>query len=256
MLTLFGASASVEYDADNGVPARERFPMNSALALFVHMATTPPPVPAGDNPIMQGLVWVATHFVGLFKASGDALMGLITGILPMVIVLLTLMYAITTWVGEARMTRAIQWSARYAITRYTLMPIIAVIFLTNPACYAFGIYLPERQKPAFYDAAVSFVHPVTAFFPHANAGEIFVWAGVAAGVLKADPGSYARLALLYFLVGIVVIFIRGVTTEWITKLMIRRGGLTEVFDEYDKAFAKPKKRISTKTTAATAEGVA
>ena len=230
--------------------------MNSVLALSVIMADPPPPVPAEDNPIMQGLVWVATHFIGLFNASGDALMGLITGILPLLIVLLTLMYAITTWVGEARMTRSIQWAARYAITRYTIMPIIAVIMLTNPACYAFGIYLPERQKPAFYDAAVSFVHPVTAFFPHANAGEIFVWAGVAAGVLKASPESYPKLALLYFLVGIVVIFIRGVTTEWITRLMIRRGGLTDVFDEYDRAFLEASKRKTSKTTGATAEGVA
>lgn len=222
--------------------------MNSTLAIFVNMADSPP-VPAGDNPIMQGLVWVSTHFIGLFTASGDTLMGLATGILPLLIVLLTLMYAITTWIGEERMTGAIQWSARYAITRYTIMPIIAVIMLTNPACYAFGIYLPERLKPAFYDSAVSFVHPVTAFFPHANAGEIFVWAGVAAGVLQAGtPEQYATLALLYFLVGIVVIFIRGMMTEWITKLMIRRGGLTEVFDEYDKAFIRLGKQTPVTTT--------
>jgi glucitol/sorbitol PTS system EIIC component len=232
--------------------------MNGALALVVHMAAAPPPVPASDNPIIQGLVWASTHFIGLFNASGTALVGLITGILPTVIVLLTLMFAITTWVGEARMTRAVQWSARYAVTRYTLMPIIAVIFLTNPACYAFGVYLPERQKPAFYDAAVSFVHPVTAFFPHANAGEIFVWAGVSAGVLKIAPDKYPILALLYFVVGIVVIFIRGVVTEFITTLMIRRGGLSGVFDEYDKEFLKlrPRSRAARKARAAAAGGVA
>jgi Phosphotransferase system sorbitol-specific component IIC len=237
--------------------------MNGMFAVLVNAAASPPtpPVPAGDNPVMQGLVWVSTHFIGLFNASASALMGLITGILPLLIVLLTLMYAITTWVGEKRMTRAVQWSARYAITRYTLMPIIAVLMLTNPACYAFGIYLPERQKPAFYDAAVSFVHPVTAFFPHANAGEIFVWAGVAAGVLKASPSAYPKLALLYFLVGIAVIFIRGVMTELITRLMIRRSGLSAVFDEYDKAFAlanirSPRSKKSKAAAAATTEGMA
>lgn len=230
--------------------------MFSTLALLVHAAAPPtPPVPASDNPVMQALIWVSTNFIGLFNASGQALVGLITGILPTVIVLLTLMFAITTWVGEARMTRAIQWSARWAITRYTVMPIIAVIMLTNPACYAFGVYLPERQKPAFYDSAVSFVHPVTAFFPHANAGEIFVWAGVAAGVLKAAPGKYAELALLYFLVGIVVIFMRGVLTELITRVMIRRGGLTEVFDEYDQDFlAASNRRPRAKRNNSAAQG--
>lgn len=202
------------------------------------LPTEAPPVPVADNPIMQALTWAATHFIGLFQASGEAFMGLVTGILPTLIVLLTLMYAITTWVGEKRMTRAVQWSARWAITRYTIMPIIAVIMLTNPMCYSFGMYLPERQKPAFYDAAVSFVHPVTAFFPHANAGEIFVWAGVSAGVLSFAPEKYPVLALLYFLTGIVVIFIRGVVTEWITKFLIRREGLTAVFDEYDRDFAE------------------
>ena len=231
--------------------------MFSVFDMVVQATSPAPPVPAGDNPVLQVFTWAATHFIGLFNASGQALMGLVTGILPTLIVLLTLMYAITTWVGESRMNRAVQWSARWAITRYTIMPIIAVILLTNPMCYSFGIYLPERQKPAFYDAAVSFVHPVTAFFPHANAGEIFVWAGVAAGVLKADKGSYALLALLYFATGIVVIFIRGVVTEWITRLLIRRQGLTAVFDEYDRAFAEANARFTKKKArVTTVEGIA
>jgi PTS system glucitol/sorbitol-specific IIC component len=219
---------------------------------------SPPPVPSSDSPVMQGIVWVSAHFIGLFNAAGQEFVGLITGILPTVIVLLTLMYAITQWVGEKRMTRAVQWSARFAVTRYTLMPILAVIMLTNPACYAFGVYLPERQKPAFYDSAVSFVHPVTAFFPHANAGEIFVWAGVAAGVLKKAPGEYPLLAVLYFIVGIVVIFMRGMLTELITRIMIRRAGLKDVFDRYDMAFlerhkSKKSRKRRGKATAAGAE---
>lgn len=192
-----------------------------------------PPVPAADNPVLQFLTWCATHFIGLFQAAGETFMELVTGILPTLIVLLTLMYAITRWVGEERVTRAVKWSGRWAITRYTLMPVIAVILLTNPMCYSFGIYLPERHKPAFYDAAVSFVHPVTTFFPHANAGEIFVWAGVSAGVLQAAPDKYATLALLYFLTGIAVILMRGMVTEGITRLLIRRQGLRETFAAFD-----------------------
>ena len=217
--------------------------MQSLLNAIARAAVDDPPVPASDNPFIQALTWGATHFIGLFNASGEALVGLATGILPTLLVLLTFMYSITTWIGEARMTRAVQWSSRWAITRYTLMPIIAVILLTNPMAYSFGIYLPERQKPAFYDAAVSFVHPVTAFFPHANAGEIFVWAGVSAGVLAIAPEKYPLLALLYFGTGIVVIFIRGVVTEWITNILIKRQGLTEVFDAYDRDFAIASERV-------------
>lgn len=222
-------------------------------------ATDTPPVPASDNIFIQALTWGATQFIGLFNASGEALVGLATGILPTLIVLLTLMYAITTWVGEARMTRVVQWSARWAITRYTIMPIIAVIMLTNPMAYSFGQYLPERQKPAFYDAAVSFVHPVTAFFPHANAGEIFVWAGVSAGVLSFAPEKYPLLALLFFGTGIVVILLRGITTEWITRLLVRRQGLSQVFDDYDMDFEVARQALAAKKASKSSgakEGVA
>ncbi|MCI9889802.1 PTS glucitol/sorbitol transporter subunit IIC [Micrococcales bacterium 31B] len=186
---------------------------------------------------MQGIVWVATHFIGLFQAAATNFMGLVTGILPLLLVLLTFMYAVTTWIGEERVTRAVKWSGRWAITRYTIMPILAVLMLTNPMCYSFARFLPERLKPAFYDSAVSFVHPVTAFFPHANAGELFLWTGVAAGVLQANESAYIRLAVMYFLVGIIVILIRGIVTEWITKLIIRRSGYNEVFAKYDEEYA-------------------
>ncbi len=188
------------------------------------------------NPIMDGITWFAERFIGLFNESAKTFTGLVTGIVPLLLVLLTAMYAVTTWIGEERVTRAVQWAGKYAVTRYTLMPLISVIMLTNPMCYSFGRFLPERYKPAFYDSAVSFVHPVTSFFPHANAGEIFVWTGVSAGVLKAAPDKFATLAALYFLVGLVVILIRGIVTQWITAFLIKRGGHTETFAEFDREY--------------------
>lgn len=190
-----------------------------------------------NNPIMKAITWAAEHFIGIFQAAAEAFTGLVTGVLPLLMVMLTLMYAVTTWIGEERVTRAVRWSGRWAITRYTLMPVLAVLLLTNPMAYTFGRFLPERHKPAFYDAAVSFVHPVTALFPHANAGEIFVWTGVSAGVLAVAPEKYATLAALYFLVGIVVILIRGIATQWMTQLLIKRGGHEEAFRRYDEAYA-------------------
>ena len=189
------------------------------------------------NWFLDGITWFSTNFIGLFNEAAKTFLSLVTGILPLLMVLLTAMYAITTWIGEERVTRAVQWAGKYQVTRYTIMPIIAVLILTNPMCYSFGRFMPEKYKPAFYDSAVSFVHPVTAFFPHANAGEIFVWTGVSAGVLAVNPAAYARLAALYFLVGIVVILIRGIVTQWITQLLIKRGGHEQRFAEYDAAYA-------------------
>jgi PTS system glucitol/sorbitol-specific IIC component len=189
--------------------------------------------------VLGVLEWLGSHFIGLFNASGEQFVGLVTGILPTLIVLLTFMYALTMFIGEERVTRAVQWSARWWITRYTVMPMLAVLMLTNPMCYTFGRYLPERYKPAFYDSAVSFVHPVTTFFPYANAGELFLWLGIANGVTQLGE-STVPLALRYFLVGIVVIFIRGVVTERITALLIRRTGRAEVFADFDREFEAGK----------------
>ncbi len=190
-----------------------------------------------NNPILKGVVWFAEHFIGLFNASADAFMGLVSGILPLLMVMLTAMYAVTTWIGEERVTKAIQWAGRFAITRYTLMPFLAMLLLTNPMAYTFGRFLPERYKPAFYDATVSFCHPITALFPHANAGEIFVWTGVSAGVMKVAPEKYASLAVLYFMVGLIVILIRGILTQWMTAFLIKKGGHEQTFKGYDEAYA-------------------
>jgi PTS system glucitol/sorbitol-specific IIC component len=77
---------------------------------------------------------------------------------------------------------------------------------------------------------------VTSFFPYANAGELFVWLGVANGVTQLGQ-STVPLALRYFGVGIVVILIRGLLTEYITAFLIRREGKTELFDSFDAEFS-------------------
>ena len=86
----------------------------------------------GDNPVMRGISWFAEHFIGLFNEAATQFAGLVTGILPLLMVMLTAMYAITTWIGEERVTHAIQWAGRWAITRYTIMPFLAMLLLTNP----------------------------------------------------------------------------------------------------------------------------
>jgi PTS system glucitol/sorbitol-specific IIC component len=196
----------------------------------------PPPTEGSDNPILNAIIWAGEHFIGIFNEAGTQFAGLVTGILPTLIVLLTGMYALISFVGEDRVTRAVQWSSRWWITRYTVMPVIAVLMLTNPMCYTFGRFLRERHKPAFYDSAVSFVHPVTTFFPYANAGELFVWLGVASGITQLGQ-STVPLAVRYFAVGILVILIRGVVTELITSYLIRRAGKTELFRSFDAEYS-------------------
>lgn len=167
---------------------------------------------------MDFLVMIAENFIGIFDAGGENLVGLITGILPTLIVLLTFVNALIALIGEERVSKFAQICTRNIILRYSIFPLLAVFFLTNPMCYSFGRFLKEKQKPAFYDSAVSLVHPITGLFPHANAGELFVWTGIASGLTNLGL-STMPLAVRYFLVGLVVITIRGVVTELLTKLM-------------------------------------
>ncbi len=174
---------------------------------------------------MKFIEWFGKNFIGLFEAGGETFMGFMTGIVPLLIVLLTFTYSLIAFIGEERVNRAIQASAKYMILRYTVMPVLSVLLLTNPMAYTFGKFVKEEEKPAFYDSVVTFLHPVTGLFPYSNAGELFVYLGIANGVMQAgyDQGS---LAVRYFLCGIVVVLVRGVITEIITKFLIKREGIT------------------------------
>ena len=104
---------------------------------------------------------IANGFIGLFNAGGETFMGWVTGIIPLVICLMTAVNAVIGFIGVERVEGFCQKITKYTILRYTLLPVMADIFLTNPAQYTFGRFLKKEHKAAFYDASVSFCHPIT-----------------------------------------------------------------------------------------------
>lgn len=164
---------------------------------------------------------LANGFMTLFQAGAETFLGWCTSIIPLIVVLMTAVNAVIKLIGEERVHNVTRKATKYAITRYTVVPILAVLFLGNPMCYTFGRFVEEKFKPAYYDACVSFLHPVTGLFPHANGGELFVYMGIAAGVqqLGLELGS---LAVRYFIVGIIVILIRGLVTEKLYLSMLAK----------------------------------
>lgn len=175
----------------------------------------------GNN--MQFITWLANGFMSLFQAGGETFMGWVTGIIPMVICLMTAVNSIIKLIGEERVERFVKKITNIMVLRYTLLPILAVLFLGNPMCYTFGRFVDQKYKPAYYDSCVSFLHPVTGLFPHANAGELFVYMGIAAGITTLGL-SLGDLAVRYFIVGVIVILIRGILTEKIYLNMIKKAG--------------------------------
>lgn len=183
----------------------------------------------------EQLGWLATigrHFIGVFQQGGQVFLGFVSGIIPTLVVLMTAFYALTGMIGEERVHGLAQRAGRYALTRYTVLPVLAMFFLTNPMAYTFGTFLEEKHKPAFYDSAVSFCHPILGLFPHANAGEYFVWGGVLVALLELESrgvvpaGYHINLAIYYFIVGVVVILLRGIVTERVTRFLAQREGVT------------------------------
>lgn len=186
------------------------------------------------KPNAEQLGWLSTagtHFIGMFQKGGEVFVSFVTGIIPTLVVLMTAFYALTGLVGEERVHGLARAMGRIALTRYTILPVLSVFFLTNPMAYTFGTFLEEKHKPAFYDSAVSFVHPILGLFPHANPSEYFVWGGVLVALLDLEKrgiiaqGYHIKLAIWYFAVGLIVILLKGIVTERITAFMARRQGV-------------------------------
>ena len=181
-----------------------------------------------DKPegFLGSLATAAEDFIKVFNKGGSVLLSLMGGILPTLIVLLTAVNALVRLIGAEKIENLGKAAARPGLqwypVRYIVLPFVSVFVLTNPMAYTMGRFLPERFKPAFYDSAVSFVHPILGIFPHANPGELFVYVGIATGIQQLGYGL-GDLAVRYLLVGLVVIFIRGIVTELITARMMKKG---------------------------------
>lgn len=175
--------------------------------------------------MLEAIEIAAEWFIGIFQEGADWFTGIVTGIIPLLIILLTGVNALIAFIGQERLNRFAELAGRpgwqYSFIRYLALPVLAVFFLTNPMAYTMGTFVPERNKPAFYDAAVSFVHPPLGILPHVNPGELFVWLGIAVGIETAGF-ALTPLAVRYLLVGLVVIYMRGLVTQFIVDRMLAR----------------------------------
>lgn len=172
---------------------------------------------------MDFLASLAEKFINLFNLGGATFMGFVTGIIPTLIVLITFVNALINIIGKERVDRVAKSCSKFFVLRYTVIPVLSMFVLCNPMAYTMGRFVEEKYKPALYDASVSFCHPITGLFPHANAGELFVYTGIAAGITTLGL-NLGPLAVRYFLVGVIVILIRGIVTERLTLLFMKREG--------------------------------
>ena len=169
---------------------------------------------------MEALQTFGQGFMGLFQKGANYFIQLyVLQLLPWVIIMITFMHILFKLIGLERIEKLVKLCNKFFLTRWILSPVIAMVFSGNPMTYPYARFLPENQKVAFFDPGISFCHPVTGLFPHANPGELFVWLGIASGVyvqgLQFGIGieSLGGLAVEYFLLGMVMVLLRSIFTQ-------------------------------------------
>lgn len=170
---------------------------------------------------MEVIVKAAEAFIGLFKEGGKTLVGNITGILPLIAVIITVMNALLALIGEERVTKLSKRAGSNVILRYTILPIVFTFAMGSPTNFAMGKLLEEKYKPSYCDSLTGMGHPFTGLFPHTNPAELFVWLGISQGIEKLGLGT-TELAVRYLLAGIILGFCRGIITENVYNMMQKR----------------------------------
>lgn len=174
--------------------------------------------------ILDYLVHGAEWFVGLFREGAKVFISWMSGIVPLVLVLLVAMNSLIALVGENRINRFAAKAGKNVVSRYLILPFFATFFLTNPMCFTLGRFLPERHKPGYYASVAQFCHTNNALFPHVNPAELFVWMGIAQGIMTLGLPT-GDLAVRYLLVGAVLNFVGGWVTDLTTKYVSKQQGV-------------------------------
>ncbi|MBF0818295.1 PTS glucitol/sorbitol transporter subunit IIC [Streptococcus acidominimus] len=174
---------------------------------------------------MEYVVKFAEGFIRLFQLGGDTFISWMTGIVPVVLMLLVAMNTVIALLGEERVHRLAQVSAKNPLTRYMILPFISAFMLGNPMAISMGRFLPEYYKPGFVAAQMQFCHTSNGVFPHINPGELFVYLGIATGIQTLGLNQ-TELAIRYLLVGLVMNFIGGWVTDFTTAYVAKQQGVT------------------------------
>lgn len=173
---------------------------------------------------MDFIVNLASGFMNLFNLGGAQFVSWVTGIIPTIVMLLTLMNAIIALVGDEKIEKVAQVCTGNPILRYMVLPFVSAFMLGNPMALSIGKFMPEFYKPCYYASATYHCHTNNGLFPHINASELFIWLGIANGITALGL-STAPLAVRYLLVGLVANFISGWATEFTTKLVEKQQGV-------------------------------
>ncbi|MGO5049234.1 PTS glucitol/sorbitol transporter subunit IIC [Dysosmobacter sp. Sow4_B12] len=183
---------------------------------------------------MNFIVSIAEGFTGFFSAAGESFVGTMSGIVPLVLVALTVLNTAVALIGEDRFDSAARRLTKNFFARYTLLPYLANFMVGSPTSFTFGKYLHEKYKAGYYEVCNrTNMAPMMCLFPHVNPGELFVWLGVYNGVVQvAGERVGATLAVATFVLAFCTSSFIGLIVEKMSMFLAKRQGVD--FDEIEK----------------------
>lgn len=173
---------------------------------------------------MKTITNFAEGFMNLFQTGAETFIGWMTGIVPVVLMLLVLMNTLIAFLGEDKVENLARLSSKNPVSRYLILPFLSAFMLGNPMCLSMGKFMPEFYKPSYYASTAQFCHTSNGVFPHINPGELFIWLGISTGIEKLGLNSM-ELAIRYLLVGLVMNFIGGWVTDFTTAYVCKSSGI-------------------------------
>ena len=160
----------------------------------------------------------------IVDAGATQLLTWFTQLLPQVFLFLIFLNAVTCLIGRARVEKVAAKCGSNPLLRYMVLPFLSAVVLGNPMAISMGRYLPEEYKPAYFASASYHCHTNSGIFQHINPAELFLWLGIANGVLARGYDLFP-LAIRYLLAGLAANFVSGCATEWITRRVEKKQGI-------------------------------
>ncbi|WKY45265.1 PTS glucitol/sorbitol transporter subunit IIC [Eubacteriaceae bacterium ES2] len=171
--------------------------------------------------MMNVLAEAGKHFYGIFQKGAEFLIMYLEEFLPVILLLIVLINIIKSLMGKQQIEKLLRLTEKNPVTRWLLLPFLAVILLGSPEFYKPAVLLDQGDKAAYIDAVASFSHPATGLFPGAHTKELFIFLGIAAGAYMAGY-DVSFLALTYFIIGVSVTLVRALITRIIVVILTRQ----------------------------------
>lgn len=174
--------------------------------------------------VLNFFITLAEGLSNFFTEAGAAFWDTVTGMVPMVVVALTVMNTIVALIGEDRFDKTAQKLTKNFFARYTLLPYLANFLVCSPTSFTFGKYLKEKYKPGYYEVCNrTNMAPMMCLFPHVNPGELYVWLGIYDGVVAyAGSRAGATLAVATFILAFCTSSFIGFVNEKMTMFLAKR----------------------------------